>query len=125
VLVLPGKTAGTLALDFGLDTASRDGDLRALQQVIGSHPGPYLVLGDLNLGDMEPAHRRLPAQWIDSFWEIGWGIGASYHRPSLPFLTWRIDYIFHTPELAALSAENGWFSEWDDHRPVIVDLGFK
>jgi len=36
---------------------------------------------------------------------------------------WRIDYVFHSPDLLAFSTAVGDYSG-SDHRPVIARLGF-
>ncbi len=108
----------------GMDWSRREGDLQVVMDFIGDEQGPQIVLGDFNMADSEPPYASLRKRWQDAFREAGWGMGFTFHRPEFPFPLWRIDYVFHTPDMMAQSARLGWFSE-SDHRPVIAVLGFK
>lgn len=109
---------------LGMDWSRRAGDLDVALKFIGQESGPQIVLGDFNMSDLEPPYAALRQRWGDAFREVGRGLGFTFHRAELPFPLWRIDYVFHTSDLAAQSARLGWFSE-SDHRPVIARLGFK
>ncbi len=117
---LPGLK---LPLVFGLAPARRDGDLETLFAASDRTPGAQLVLGDFNLTDQSPSYRHMRSRWGDAFRSAGWGLGFTFRSAGLPFPTWRIDYILHSADLAALDAHLGWF-DGSDHRPVVARLGF-
>lgn len=66
-----------------------------------------LVLCDCNLTDTSEAYATLRAGLHDSFAEAGWGLGLTMllSQPHIP--AQRYDYIWHTDELVALSAQVG------------------
>ena len=100
-------------------------DNQDLKQRIAETEGPVLVIGDLNITDQQKYYKPLIQGLHDAFRQAGWGMGFTFSRwPHLNFCTWRIDYIFYSSELLALSAATGDFAG-SDHRPVIADLGFR
>jgi endonuclease/exonuclease/phosphatase (EEP) superfamily protein YafD len=92
--------------------------------------GSQLVTGDFNQTEWSRPYAMLADLLRDSFKEAGRGFGHTFpsaievsgREVSLPLV--RIDYVFHTPDLAALGARlapNGG----SDHVPVVADLGFR
>ena len=78
-----------------------------------------LILGDMNsLPGFPEMDLIAQAGFIDSWAEAGLGEGLSWPAAD-PFE--RIDWIWHTPDLAALEAET-IDSTASDHRPVVVTL---
>jgi endonuclease/exonuclease/phosphatase (EEP) superfamily protein YafD len=115
---LPQRLPGALA-DKG-----RDADLLALAAHLEGIEEPLVVIGDFNATDQHAFHRRLTRRLSDAHRESGWGMGPTYSRwPEVGQALWRIDYVFHSPELVALSAKTGGYAG-SDHRPVIARLAF-
>lgn len=114
----------TLGLPSGFFTEKRDRDFTDLISQIANHDGPLIVMGDMNLSDRQDQYGELREYLLDVHHERGWGLGftrTNYPQIGLP--TWRIDYIFYSPEMKALTAEVGEFAG-SDHRPVIARIGF-
>ncbi len=80
---------------------------------------PAILVGDFNA---RPGWRQLEelmaAGWVDSWAEVGAGDGFTSNSANPQH---RIDYVFHTPDLAV--ADAGVIqSRASDHFPVVVDL---
>ncbi|HLH73047.1 MAG TPA: endonuclease/exonuclease/phosphatase family protein, partial [Chloroflexota bacterium] len=109
---------------FTSDTIAQFGELLR----IAVTDEPTLLLGDFNMLDWHAYHARLVAAgFVDSFREAGQGAGFTYPRrygrlPLVPVL--RIDYVWHSPHLRAVSARVG-ADAGSDHLPVIVDLAWQ
>jgi len=110
---------------------------RANGKIFGDHPAfeaeiggmlahidphtPTLLVGDLNMVDQNPNHRRLRAAgFSDAFRAAGWGFGATYPA-KLPLV--RIDYIWSSPHFIPLASAVGG-DGGSDHLPIISDLAF-
>ncbi len=109
----------------GFDNARRDADIRALLAHLEEMETPLVVVGDFNLADQQSLYPALTRTVRDAHRESGWGMGFTFTRfPRLGLPTWRIDYVFHSPDLVALSTKVG---DWggSDHRPVIARLAFR
>ncbi len=104
---------------------ARDADLRSVLLRMQEVEGPLLLIGDLNLTDRQIAYQEVTHSLVDSHRESGWGMGFSYsyltgRAPAM----WRIDYVFHSPDMVALSTRVGQFAG-SDHRPVVAELAFR
>jgi endonuclease/exonuclease/phosphatase (EEP) superfamily protein YafD len=92
--------------------------------------GSQLLTGDFNQTDWSRSYDRLANVLNDSFREAGRGFGHTYPSDlglgrtliSLPLV--RIDYIFHSADMRAVSARVGP-DGGSDHLPVIADLAFE
>lgn len=88
--------------------------------------GAYIVAGDFNMSDQTSIYTRLTQHMEDTFREAGIGLGTSWPAfqvvglGALPPLI-RIDYIWHSREFRALSAEVGPYLG-SDHLPVEATL---
>lgn len=112
-------------LYLGVGPARRDDGLDVVFEQADRLAGSQLIVGDFNLTDQASVYTRLRARWDDAYRSAGWGLGFSFRRLGLPLPPlWRIDYIFYTPDLAALEAYLGDFGA-SDHRPVVARVGFK
>lgn len=121
--------------------APRERQARQLAEYARAHTGPLIVVGDLNVTDQNSAYDLLARELRDAWREVGWGFGHTFpgadqlvspgsSRPvlggvSVPQWLVRIDYVFHSDELAALDARLGQFDGMSDHRPVIATLALR
>lgn len=141
---LPGKTEGTIH--------EREKQARAIASFAAAHPAPFIALGDFNSSDQSTAYTIITDGLVDSWREVGWGLGptypginvdtlpmalqdgmikagwGSYQFPNIntglavPIWLIRLDYIFHSRDWRALSARLGAWDGYSDHRPVISEL---
>jgi vancomycin resistance protein VanJ len=103
----------------------RDADLRGLLKRLEEIDGPLVVIGDFNATDQQGFYPALTRRLHDAHRESGWGMGFTFsNRPDVGLALWRIDYVFYTPDLVALSAKVGDYGG-SDHRPVIARLAFR
>ena len=86
----------------------------AIRTHMAKSPHPVVLCGDFNDTPASHAYRELDHELEDSFREANRGLGRTYVGT---FPSFRIDYIWHSPELKAASCEvlKGDFS---DHRAV-------
>lgn len=82
---------------------------------------PILLMCDCNLTDTSEAYARLDLLLNDSFREVGWGFGHTFHPPVAPIPIQRIDYVWHSDEFAAVQAFVGQ-DGGSDHLPVVAKL---
>ncbi len=114
-----------LGVPTGFANEGRDADVRGLLARLEQIDGPLVVIGDFNLSDQHALYAELTRHLRDAHRESGWGMGFTFTRfPRLGLPTWRIDYVFHSPDLVALSTAVGNYGG-SDHRPVIARLGFR
>ena len=102
----------------------RDLEVRELMQAIEKMEGPLVVLGDFNLTELQVVYGEMTRVLRDAHKEAGFGLGLT--RTPLRGLgppLWRIDFVFHTPDLVALGTDFGAFGG-SDHRPVLATLRF-
>ncbi len=120
----PRMVYGSSGLPSGFATEKRDRDFTDLISRIAVHEGALIVMGDMNLSDRQDQYGELREYLLDVHRERGRGLGFTRtNYPEIGLPTWRIDYIFHSPEMRTLSAEVGQFAG-SDHRPVIARIGF-
>jgi endonuclease/exonuclease/phosphatase (EEP) superfamily protein YafD len=112
-------------LPTALDDEGRDADLRGLLARLGGIEGPLVVIGDFNATDQHSLYAPLARRLGDAHRESGWGMGFTFsHRPDVGLALWRIDYVFYSSELVALSTRVGDYAG-SDHRQVIARLAFR
>jgi len=120
------------------NTPVRNAEAAAIAAYAASHRGPLVVAGDLNATDQNAAYRVIASRLVDSWRESGWGFGHTFpgdptgpgSRPvilgiAVPKWLVRIDYVFHSPELVAVSAETIPSDGASDHRPVVATLSLR
>jgi endonuclease/exonuclease/phosphatase (EEP) superfamily protein YafD len=115
---------------LGYDDAPRNQQLAALLAYLKTEPYPYIAAGDFNLSDLSMTYASINGQMHDSFSEVGSGLGYSWPMAEalalpdfLPPLV-RMDYIWHSSGLQALSAWQGEFVG-SDHLPQFADFTVK
>ncbi len=101
----------------------RDANVQDLLSRLETIDTPMIVIGDFNLTDQQSPYAALTNRLCDAHDESGWGMGFTARILSLGLPMWRIDYVFHSPELVALRTALGDFGA-SDHRPVIAELAF-
>jgi endonuclease/exonuclease/phosphatase family metal-dependent hydrolase len=80
---------------------------------------PAVLVGDFNARpDWAQVQEILDAGWLDSWAEVGVGDGFTARSDDPRY---RIDYVFHTPDLVANDA-GVLITEASDHLPLVVDL---
>ena len=98
--------------------------------------GAIIIAGDFNMSDQSSTYLRIRQRFNDAYRESGWGLGFTFPDFSYanamtvdaPLLSMfirpmaRIDYVFHSAELAARSARVLADSGGSDHRPVLVEF---
>jgi len=114
-----------LALHFNPER--RDNQIRNLVNMLENESGPTIVAGDFNTSDQSAIYGELAAVMRDSFAEAGVGFGTSWRTdvdgstPSfLPPLV-RIDYVWHSSQFRAVSAQQGPVLG-SDHLPLVATL---
>jgi vancomycin resistance protein VanJ len=112
-------------LPTALDDNGRDADLGGLLARLDETARPVIVIGDFNVTDQQSLYAPLTRRLRDAHRESGWGMGFTFsHRPDVGLALWRIDYVFYSPEMVALSTRMGDYAG-SDHRPVIARLAFR
>jgi len=81
---------------------------------------PVIVCGDFNDTPVSYAYRKMRAGLKDAFVNSGTGIGNTYLGV---FPSFRIDFIFHSPEFNAVSFERVK-AKLSDHYPIICHLRY-
>lgn len=115
-----------LNLSLAFDPAWRDTQIHNFIDVLESETGPYIAAGDFNMSDQSAIYSELAAVASDSFAEVGVGLGQSWPNPIIDDLRFlpplvRIDYIWHSDEFQAVSAQQGPVLG-SDHLPLIATL---
>ena len=100
-----------------------DANVRALLSRLETVDTPVIVIGDFNLTDQHSSYRAITNHLRDAHTESGWGMGFTARYVPLGLPLWRIDYIFHSPQMMALRTVLGEYGA-SDHRPVIAELAF-
>lgn len=105
------------------DSTWRDQQIGFLLDALDRETLPYIVGGDFNMSDHSLIYEEVAARMGDSFREAGWGFGTSWYLDvalrglGMPALL-RIDYIWHSDDLVALTSEQGPFLG-SDHLPLV------
>jgi len=119
------EVARSLNLPPGLIRKWRDWDMRELLQAIEPLASPLILAGHLNISDQHDWYKHVSERFGDAHREAGWGMRFT-RTPLLgsDFPMWRIDFVFYTSEIVALSTTLGEFGG-SDHRPVMAQLAFR
>jgi vancomycin resistance protein VanJ len=120
----------------GFNTQLRAQEISAVLDRAAQDTGAVVIAGDFNMPDQSDDYQRITAQYMDTYREVGWGLGLTFPDFSyanavpdeLPSLSLpirplvRLDYIFHSDALTALEARVWPTSGGSDHRPVFARL---
>ncbi|HEY43479.1 MAG TPA: hypothetical protein G4O11_05790, partial [Anaerolineae bacterium] len=113
-----------LGIPTGFINQGRDADIRDVLRRIERLEDPLVVIGDFNLTDQQGMYAPLTSRLKDAHRESGRGMGFTFTRfPNIGIPMWRIDYVFYSPDLVAMSTSTGDYGG-SDHRPVIAELTF-
>lgn len=104
--------------------AQRHREVRELINLAHSTTRPVLILCDCNLTPTSEAYAMLNAELNDSFATAGWGFGNTFLEPWLSLPAVRIDYIWHSDDLRALTAFVGADGR-SDHLPIVARLAWR
>lgn len=96
-------------------------EVKYLEEEFCKTGDPVLLLCDCNLTSTSEAYAQLKKFALDSFWQVGWGLGHTVYVNS-PIPVQRIDYIWHSDEFVAIKATVGSDSAGSDHLPAIAKL---
>ena len=113
------------------DPAPRDavlGRLRARVDHLLVAGEPFVMLGDFNVTEREPAHRELTRGLSDAHAAAGAGFGHTWRHQAVKWLRFgllRIDYVFAGPHFVPLLAEVDCTPRGSDHCPVRAVLGMR
>jgi vancomycin resistance protein VanJ len=108
-------------------TDDRNDAVTELLEFLEATDGPRLLVGDFNMSASSFAYQLITTGLRDAYSEAGWGFGhtaPATMEPAVPGISlplFRVDYIFHSPELTALRAWVGPYTH-SNHLPVIADL---
>jgi endonuclease/exonuclease/phosphatase (EEP) superfamily protein YafD len=112
------------------DDSLRNDEIKRLLDMLSTETIPYIVAGDFNLSDYSMIYGDLAAVLHDTQREVGIGLGASWPVSEIagmpriiPLLT-RIDYVWHSDGLSAVSHQTGP-KLGSDHLPQHAVLAIK
>jgi endonuclease/exonuclease/phosphatase (EEP) superfamily protein YafD len=120
--------------NFDQAVREREDQARTIARFAADHPGPLVVTGDFNTTNLSYAYQVITGALSDSWREAGWGFGGTFPGGNVSIggrylltPTWvtRIDYVFHSRDLVALSSRIGPWDGYSDHRPVIATLALE
>lgn len=96
----------------------RESQTKKVLTSVGKSPYPVILCGDFNDTPVSYCYHEFNKVLIDSFKEKGFGIASTYIGK---FPSFRIDYVFHSPEFKCVDYEvkNIHLS---DHKPLVLVL---
>jgi vancomycin resistance protein VanJ len=125
---LVGQSRGDsrLFVPVGVSTEVQDQELARLLEEFDRLKETVVVAGDFNLTDQSAGYRKLTARLVDAHREAGWGFGHTFPDEEVrsiptPFPVVRIDYVFHSPDMRALTTYVG-DRGGPNHRFLVAEL---
>lgn len=94
--------------------------VRKITDHIETSPYPVILCGDFNDTPISYSYNQISQLLNDAFKEGGWGIGNTYRGI---FPSYRIDYIFYSPDLEAHSYKKA-DEEISDHYPISAEISW-
>ena len=115
-----------LFVPSGVSTEVQDQELARLLEELDALQGTVVVAGDFNMTDQSAGYGRLTERLVDAHREAGWGFGNTFPDVEVrsfptPFPLIRIDYVFHSPNMRALTAYVG-DRGGPNHRFLVAEL---
>lgn len=123
---------------IGIDDSAQQRELADIAQRAQTIAKPVIVLGDLNISDQTRAYPTMANYFRDAYREVGWGFGFTFPSGlrvrnffptsggfgslTVPGPWLRLDYVFHSDDLVAESAQV-LCRGGSDHCYLIVRLG--
>ena len=95
--------------------------MEELKKLISETPYKMIVSGDFNDPPMSYTYHQISELLQDAFMESGKGLGGTFVGP---FPSYRIDYIFHSPEIVPNNFKRGK-NYHSDHRMLECELSWK
>lgn len=107
---------------LGENTLKRTEQVRQIHNEIDQCPKDrtIIVCGDFNDTPSSYTYHQLKHKLIDGFKSAGSGYAYTF-KPL--YRLFRLDYIFHSPQLQGLKYSSPNLS-WSDHNPVLMDFAF-
>ncbi len=99
----------------------RSKETSQMVEVLKQTSHDFVLVGDFNATAYSYTYREFSKLASDAFVERGRGFSGTYNGPLPPF---RIDYVFLSEGIEALSYRNGDY-DFSDHQPVMVEFQFK
>jgi vancomycin resistance protein VanJ len=124
---LPVRRGGSrILVPSGYDTSTQDRELERLFREMEKLKGLMVVVGDFNMTDQSPGYRAIAGKLEDAYREAGWGFGHTFpdmevRSIATPLPVVRIDYVFHSPDMAAHRAYVG-DRGGPNHRFLVAEL---
>jgi vancomycin resistance protein VanJ len=124
---VPVRRGGSrILVPAGYDTSTQDRELERLFQEMEKLGGPIVAVGDFNMTDQSPGYRKLTRNLEDAYREAGWGFGHTFpdvevRSIATPLPVVRIDYVFHSRDMAARRAYVG-DRGGPNHRFLVAEL---
>jgi vancomycin resistance protein VanJ len=112
------------------DETRRNAQIDRLLAILRADPNPVILAGDFNTSATSVAYGRIASVLKDTHAEVGHGLGHTWaHSPVAGAPAWlppllRIDYIWHSAGLVALTHEVAP-PLGSDHFPVVAALAWK
>jgi endonuclease/exonuclease/phosphatase (EEP) superfamily protein YafD len=128
---VPALLSGTMFDLFSYySETNRNRLIHSLLAILSEETLPYVVAGDFNTSDNSLIYSEIAAVMGDSYRETNTGLGNTFPAaggddpiPALVPALLRLDYIWHSDALRAISSEIGP-NLGSDHLPVIATLAF-
>lgn len=112
------------------DESRRNQQIDELISSANSETVPVLLVGDFNMSEWSPVYQSLASHYQDAFRHVSWGFGVTWpageseELPNfLPPLA-RLDYLWLSPEIEALSVATG-IALGSDHLPLMAEFRVK
>lgn len=92
--------------------------VRAIKKHAEESPHPVIICGDFNETPVSYSYAQISNGLVDAFRKNGWGISNTYIGE---FPSFRIDYIFHSPELKSQNYRK-YPEEISDHHALSTEI---
>jgi endonuclease/exonuclease/phosphatase (EEP) superfamily protein YafD len=117
------------SLPVCFDSSLRDRQIVAMRETaidpLIAGGTPFILAGDFNVTEREPAYGELSSGLTDTFKALGAGLGTTWRPPfimSQPLGLLRIDYLFAGPGVTPLSVDTDCTPRSSDHCVLIANF---